>query len=185
MINTKECYKSKYARVCILALLFIIFSFQLHAQTSREYNIKAVFLYNFTQFINWPSNAFQDAEAPFVIGILGNDPFRTSLDKTVTNEKVKGRPIIIQRYQDVKEIKNCHILFINSKESRRLKEILSALPRKHILTVSDMPQFATAGGIIRFATKENKIRLQINLSTSKDADLSISSKLLQVADIVR
>jgi hypothetical protein len=183
--NTIGYQKSRSVRACTVALLFIIFSFQLHAQTSREYIIKAGFLYNFTQFVDWPSNAFQNAEAPFVIAILGDDPFRAALDTAVAGEKVKGHSIVIERYQNVKDIKNCHILFINHKESTRLKEILPALPSKHILTVSDIPDFATTGGMIRFITKKNKIKLQINLKASKEAELIFSSKLLQVADIVR
>jgi hypothetical protein len=168
-----------------VAFVFLIFSFQLHAQTSREYNIKAVFLYNFTQFVEWPSNAFQNPEAPYIIGILGDDPFRSAIDEAVAGEKAKGHPIIVRRYQNVNEIRNCHILFISNSLRGKLREILSALPNKNILTVSDIPDFATSGGIIRFMTKENKIKLQINLPASKDADLNISSKLLQVAEIVR
>ncbi|MCW3110007.1 MAG: YfiR family protein, partial [Segetibacter sp.] len=155
------------------------------AQTSREYNIKAVFLYNFTQFVEWPSNTFPGPDAPFIIGILGDDPFHSSIDEAVANEKAKGHPIIVQRYRNVKDINNCHILFISNTESGKLREILAALASKNILTVSDIPDFATTGGIIRFITKENKIKLQINLPASKDADLNISSKLLQVAEIVR
>lgn len=169
----------------LLAFSCLVFTFQLHAQNSREYNIKAVFLYNFTRFIDWPPNSFRSADAPFVIGILGDDPFHSAIDEAVAGEKAKGHSIIVQRYQNVQDIKNCHILFISNNEAGRLREILQALSNKNILTVSDIPEFATTGGIIRFMTKENKIKLQINLPASKDADLNISSKLLQLAEIVR
>ena len=56
---------------------------------------------------------------------------------------------------------------------------------QRVNTLTDIPDFATSGGIIRFMTRENKIKLQINLAASKEADLNISSKLLQVAEIVR
>ncbi|HSU52293.1 MAG TPA: YfiR family protein [Segetibacter sp.] len=168
-----------------LFVVVLILSFQLQAQSSREYNIKAVFLYNFTQFVDWPPSAFSNAESPFIIGILGEDPFHAALDEAVVGEKVKDHPIIVQRYHDVKDITTCHILFINLKEESKMKETLSILSGKNILTVSDMPDFAAIGGIVRFASEKNKIRLQINLPASKHADLTISSKLLQVADIVR
>ncbi len=183
-INTCFTYCTKTIKV-FATFLFLFFSYHLAAQTSREYNIKAVFLYNFTQFVEWPANTFRTPDAPFVIGILGNDPFHSYIDETVAGEKVKGHSIIVQRYLDVKDIKNCHILFITDSESGKLKEILASLPNKNMLTVSDIPDFAITGGIIRFMTKENKIKLQINLSASKNADLNISSKLLQVAEIVR
>jgi hypothetical protein len=183
-INSNYSYCKRNLKI-LVAFLFLFFSFQLYAQISREYNIKAVFLYNFTKFVEWPSNAFSNAEAPFVIGILGDDPFGPSLNEAVAGEKVKGHPIIVQQYQNVNDIKNCHVLFISNNEDGKLGEILSTLPNKNILTVSDIPGFTTTGGIISFMTKENKIKLQINLSVAKATDLNISSKLLQVADIIR
>lgn len=170
--------------LCLLTV-FTLTGLQLKAQTSREYSIKAVFLYNFTQFVEWPPHAIGSGDAPFVIGILGDDPFHAAIDDAVRGEKTKGHNIVVQRYQRVRDIKNCQILFISNSESRNVKEILNALPSKNILTVSDISDFATNGGIIRFLTRENRIKLQINLPASKDADLNISSKLLQVAEIVR
>ncbi|MGI8637190.1 MAG: YfiR family protein, partial [Segetibacter sp.] len=115
IINKSFSYTAKTFCVFLISL-FLIFAFQLQAQTSREYSIKAVFLYNFTQFIDWPATAFSNAESPFIVGILGDDPFHASLDEAVAGEKVKDHPIIVQRYQDVKDITTCHILFINRKE---------------------------------------------------------------------
>lgn len=183
----KTIYKVAIAsiKVFALAILLLILSNQIHAQAARLNATKAHFLYNFTQFIEWPTTVFADAEAPFIIGILGDDPFGSKLDENVAGEKVKGHPITVERYQDVKDITNCHILFINSKDEVKIREILSALPGKNILTVSDMDDFATIGGIIRFMSIKNKIKLQINLPASKNAELNISPKLLQLADIVR
>jgi hypothetical protein len=84
------------------------------AQTapSREYQIKAVFLFNFAQFVEWPPAAFRDSNSPLVIGVLGDNPFGTYLDETVRDEKVGNRPLEVQRYQRVDEIKTCHVLFI-------------------------------------------------------------------------
>ena len=152
---------------------------------SREYNIKAVFLYNFARFVEWPASTLGNAETPFVIGILGDDPFRSVIDQTVAGEKIKGHPIVIQRYKTVHEIKHCHILYISAREATKLNEILFALKNKNVLTVSDMASFTATGGMIRFMTKDNKIRLQINPEAAKAADLNISSKLLNVAEIDR
>jgi hypothetical protein len=184
LVNTILSFRARCINVCAIALLCL--SIQVHAvgQTrTSEYNVKAAFLYNFAQFVEWPVDAFR-GETPFVIGILGDDPFGSFLDQTVSGEKVKGRPIIIQRYRDLKDIRNCHILFITSKEADRIKDILPLLARKNTLTVSDHPFFAKAGGMIRFMTRDNKIKLQINPTAAKAVDLNISSKLLRVAEIV-
>jgi len=155
------------------------------AQTAptKEFQVKAVFLFNFTQFVEWPTNAFPEAQAPMVIGVLGEDPFGPFLDETVRGETVNGHPLVIQRYHDVGEIKQCHILFISRSESNRLEEILTSLKGRNILTVADFDGFARQGGIVRFIT-DKKIHLRINLDAAKAANLTISSKLLRPAEIV-
>ena len=152
---------------------------------SKEYQIKAAFLYNFAQFVEWPPGSFSEARSPLVIGVLGDDPFGGFLDELVREEKVNGRDLIVQRYRRQEEINACHILFISQSEMERLKDILAALKGRSILTVGDGDQFATRGGMIRFVTEKNKIQLRINGEAVKAAKLTISSKLLRLAEMVR
>ena len=176
---------TRTVNLALTGFLFVFLSFASPSQMGREYNLKAKYLYNFTQFVEWPPEAFTSPGAPFVIGILGEDPFQSTIDDVVAGEKAKGHPIVVQRYAAVNEVKNCNILFINLSDTTRVSEILSALPSKNILTVSDLPNFATMGGIIGFYKEKGKIKLEINLPAAKNADINISSKLLQVAKIVR
>jgi len=156
------------------------------AQTpsASEYQLKAVFLYNFAQFVDWPSNAFPEAQAPLVIGVLGEDPFGAYLDETVRGEKVNNRPVVVQRYRRVEEIKACHVLFISRSEADRLEQVFVPLKGRSILTVGDFDGFARRGGMVRFVMEKNKIRLKIGLETAKAANMTISSKLLRPAEIV-
>jgi hypothetical protein len=150
----------------------------------REYQIKAVFLYNFAQFVDWPPEAFADPHAPLVIGILGDDPFGASIDEAVRGETVNNRPMEIRRFKDGDDYSNCHILFISQSEAGRIDEVLGRLKGRSILTVSDIDGFSKVGGIIRFVIENSKVRLRINLEASKQARLRISSKLLRPAEIV-
>ena len=152
--------------------------------TSREYQIKAAFLFSFTQFIEWPDNAYDHSSAPFIIGILGEDPFGPVIDQTVAGEKVNGHPIIIERYATVKDMRKCHIIFI-SKKVTNPEEVISALSNSKTLTVSDNSNFSKHGGMIMFMMQQNKTRFEINLSVAKASDIRISSKLLSVAQAVR
>jgi hypothetical protein len=156
------------------------------AQTepSREYQIKAVFLFNFAQFVEWPPAAFAGANTPIVIGVLGENPFGAYLDETVRNERVNNRPLEVQRYLRVDEIKTCHVLFISRSESHRLEQILVSLKDRSILIVGDGDDFVQRGGVIRLASAQNRIRLIINVEAAKAANLTISSKLLRSADVV-
>ncbi|WP_247235694.1 YfiR family protein [Telluribacter sp. SYSU D00476] len=152
---------------------------------SLEYKVKAVFLYNFTQFVMWPESSFATDDAPFVIGVLGENPFGTYLKETVSGEKKENHPITVQYYKDVKDIKPCHILYVPSGQEQPLQEVLTAVQKRAVLTVGDAPDFITKGGIIRFYTLSGKIRLQIQPETAKAAGLTISSKLLRLAELVQ
>jgi hypothetical protein len=149
-----------------------------------EYQVKAVFLFNFAQFVDWPASAFADSQAPLVIGVLGEDPFGAYLDETVRGEKVNNRPLIVERYRRVEEIKICHILFVSRSEAERLEKIFAELKERNILTVGDFEGFTKRGGMMRFVTEKNKTRLRINLEAAKAAGLTISSKLLRPAEII-
>lgn len=170
----------------ILSALLLSGGPNLPAQTTPpgEYQIKAVFLFNFAQFVEWPPQAFPQAQTPLVIGVLGEDPFGNYLDETVRGETVNDRPLAIQRYRRVEEIKTCHVLFISRSDANRVEQILASLKDRNILTVADAEGFARRGVMIRFVTEKNKIRLRINLEAAKAANLTISSKLLRPAEIV-
>jgi hypothetical protein len=153
-------------------------------QVSKEYQIKAAFLYNFSQFVEWPAGAFPNAQSPLVIGVIGDDPFGNYLDDIVRGEKVNNHPLVVQRFHRVSEIKTCHVLFVSRSEANQIEQVLSSLRGRNILTVGDFEDFAQRGGMIRFITENNKIRFRINVGVARAAKLTISSKLLRAAEIV-
>jgi hypothetical protein len=152
--------------------------------TPSEYALKAVFLYNFTQFVEWPETSFSDSESAIVIGVIGEDPFGIYLDETVRNEKVNRRPLAVRRFGTVDEIKECHVLYISGSEANRAKKLIGELKERSILTVADAEGIDEDGVIVRFATENKRIRLKIDVDAAKEAELTISSKLLRLADIV-
>lgn len=168
--------------VTLLVCYVVLLSAQ--APPSREYQIKAVFLFNFTQFVEWPVSAYPVAGTPIVIGVLGEDPFGAYLDEVVTGEEVKGHPLVIQRFNSVDEVKTCHILFINIADADKLERVIDHLKGRSILTVSDAASFMRQGGMIRFITEDQKIRFQVNPEVTKADSLTISSKMLRLAEIV-
>jgi hypothetical protein len=170
----------------LLILLFCGSGSALWGQAAplRDTQIKAVFLFNFARFVEWPAGAFADDTAPVVVGVLGDDPFGSYLDEAVRNETANGRPIIVQRFRRVADVENCHILFISKSEDAPLPTILARLKGRTILTVSDADNFAERGGMIGFVTTNNKVRLKINVEATKNAALIVSAKLLRPAEII-
>lgn len=155
------------------------------AQQSRpeEYQVKAVYLYNFGRFVEWP--AVSSTNVPFTICILGHDPFGAVLDDTLSGEAIGNLKLVAKRISNLRDAASCRILFISSSESARTREILAHLEKSPVLTVSDTPGFTTSGGMIQFVLKENKVRFEVNLASAEKAGLSFSSQLLKVATDIR
>lgn len=166
-------------------LFILMFTCPAQAEGPSRAELEAAFLYKFIAYVDWPAKSLDGPDAPFVIGVLGNDPFGKVLDDSVAGEKIHGHAIEVRRYTNVNQVTHCHILFIGNSEAPRLQAILDKLKGRSILTVSDLPDFARAGGIVGFVSQNNKIRFQINHDAAQQAKLSISAKLLQLAQIVR
>jgi hypothetical protein len=152
--------------------------------TTAEYELKAAFLFNFTRFVEWPAEAFASASAPITIGILGDDPFGSSLDDMIANELVHGRKLTVRRYASVEELEPCQILFVCPGELEHWEAIASKLGKRAILTVGDGSGFTARSGMIGFEMVNHHLRLRVNLAATRAAKLVISSQLLRQAKIV-
>lgn len=150
----------------------------------EEYQVKAVYLYNFGRFVEWPAAA-AGSDNSFTICILGRDPFGAVLDTTLSGEAVGNLKLVAKRISSLREAVACRILFISSSEAARAREVLAHVEKLPVLTVSDMPGFTGNGGMIQFVLKENKVRFEVNLAAADKAGLSFSSQLLKVATDIR
>jgi hypothetical protein len=165
----------------ILALLMCM---AVRAASLDEYQVEAVFLLHFTQFVEWPAQDFSDARAPFVICVLGRDPFGSALDDVVRGESVNGRPLVIKRFSAAAELGSCQILFIDRTAAKDADQVINTLARSGTLTVSDVDVPAPADVMIKFLNEDRRIRLRINVDYARNAGLTISSKLLRPAQVV-
>ena len=180
------------SRLIVAVLLCLSVAGGANAQSSAsaasaEYLIKAGFIYNFAQLVQWPSAAFSQADSPIVIGILGTDPFGTSIDRVVENKKLDGRNLIVKRLRwskDLKDLTECNILFISSSEKEHVADVINMIKWLPILTIGETPGFAARGGIINLTLEDNKVRFEVNIGAAKQANLNISSRLLALAKIV-
>jgi hypothetical protein len=152
---------------------------------NSEYQVKAAFIYKFATYIRWPGAAGADTSTPFVIGVLGKDPFGPSLDAVVLGRNVQGKGIVIRRLARLEEAIHCDVLFVSASERERLTQIFGFLRESPVLTVGDMDRFAELGGMINLVTTEdNQIRFDINKKAIDRARLHAPSQLLRLARIV-
>jgi hypothetical protein len=148
-----------------------------------EYEVKAAFIHNFTQFIDWPPEAFETEDSPLQIGILGTGPIDKPL-MDLNGKKNQKRFLEVSRVQNLNNVSQYHVIFVNLSENGRVRSILHTLKGAGILTIGDTPDFAKECGIINFYLKSGKVRFEINLEASHRENLRISSKLLRLARIV-
>jgi hypothetical protein len=152
------------------------------AALPSEYDLKAVFLFHFTQFVEWPASAFASPDGPFVIGILGPDPFGHALENVVRGEMVGQHPIVVRSVRDLAAELRCQILYVSS-ESESLVDARQ-FHGAPVLTVGESTSFFDGGGIIQFFSDHRHVRLRVNLGEARAHSLVISAKLLRVAEVL-
>jgi hypothetical protein len=153
---------------------------------SREDAIKAAYLYNFGRYVDWPTSAFSAENSPLVIGIVGPSLVDQHLMAYTKDDKqVRGRPIRIQRWTDAAKFEACHILLISAQLDARQRDlVVKATTGKPVLLVSEGAESILAAGGIHFMVQQNRMKIQIAANQVRARGLKISSKLLQVAEVI-
>jgi hypothetical protein len=180
--------------VLVLALFMaaIAMETQTDSEASREYQVKAAFLYNFIKFVDWPEEKMA-ANEPIIIGIIGKSHFGNAFEP-VKDKPVRERKVVINYFEElgelkksdkadaqIEEIRKCHLLFICSSEKEKLSEIINLVKDYSVLTVADIQGFLESGGIVNFLVEENKVGFEINNAAAQHANLQIRSQLLRLA----
>ncbi len=154
------------------------------SSAASEYTVKAAFLFHFAQFVEWPAEAFADANSPLTYCTIGEDAFRGALEESVNGKSIGNRRLQVKHVKELEQIAGCQVLFIAAGEKKRHGEELAMASKRPVLTVGETDGFATEGGIIGFSREQNKIRFEINLDAAGKAQLKISAKLLSLAKTV-
>jgi hypothetical protein len=155
------------------------------AVVNREYPLKALFLYNFGSYAEWPPGAFSNDQSPIIIGVLGSAPINDTLNQIAAEKTIGGRKIVIEQFKAVDGISPCQILFIaRGVAALQQRAAIEATKARPVLIVGESPDFAAKGGCVNFYVEANKIRFEINTTAIRQRQLKLSSKLLAMARIV-
>lgn len=185
--RTPVCLRSAARRLrgwASILLAALAGSGSLHAEISREYQLKAAFLFNFTKFVEWPARRFADERSPILIGVVGENPIGAALADLVTGRLVNGRPIAVAYPKNTGEMQRVHLLFVARGEEDRLTELQSS-GTTVVLTVGESDRFAELGGMINFVVADEKVRFEVNLATAEKHGIKISAQLVKLAARVR
>jgi hypothetical protein len=151
---------------------------------TSEYEVKAAFLFHFAQFVEWPAEAFTDADSPLTYCTVGKDTFRGALDESVRGKRIRNRPLRVLHLRERESINGCQVLFIAATQKGRQTDELAGANGHPVLTVGEPEHFAQEGGMIGFFLEEKKVRFEINVGVAENARLKISAKLLALAKTV-
>lgn len=165
--------------------LILIFLYPFNATSfaqngEQEATLKAAFLYNFTKYIDWGNNQYQNT---FVIGVIGYAPIVESLEEIAINNKVNNKRIVVKVFKSLSEIRYCNILYIPRENHYPLSSILNKAG-KGVLTISEKEGFAKHGTAFNFIIINNRLRFEANLKAISSAGLKAGSQLLKLAIIV-
>ena len=150
-----------------------------------EHEIKALYLFNFTKYVDWPENAFADSNSCYTIGIAGSEEIFNDLDKLTNGRSVNGRKLRIQHIEKAEDARKCQIVYLGRGSEKLVGTVLEVVRHRPVLTVGEHENFLAQGGMVHFAREENKVRMEIYLDASQEAHLIISARLLPIAKIIR
>lgn len=167
----------KVARVLIVALALVPHA--IAQGVPNEYRIKAAFVYQFPQFVEWPAAAWQDAPA-VQLCIVEPNPFGTELEQLVRGDTLHGRPFAVRYIAGAEDLPGCHLLFIQSGADAT-PALLKATAARPILTVGEWEGFLEQGGMIVLRVVDRRVRFEVNRTSAEKAGLRISSQLLSLA----
>lgn len=141
-------------------------------------DIKAVFLYNFTKFFQWPN---LHSKSEFTITVFGNSKVMGPLHIIAKKKKAKGKTIVLNNINDIRLLENSQIVFVAISASNELQNILKKINGKPTLIVGEKEGVLNRGLGINFVEKSGKVRFEISRKNIEKAGLKVSSQLLKLA----
>jgi hypothetical protein len=171
---------------CLLLWLLCASTARAFAQESvSEADLKAAFLYNFTRVVDWPSDAFEKEDSPFIVGVFGDEEFASTLRKLFVEKKAHGHPLTVRRLTQIGEARSCQMLFFREGEAKKMAMVYDIIKRLPILTVGEADDFLDSGGMFNLFFEEKQLRFEVNPTVAENARLTISSKVLRLAKRIR
>ena len=166
-----------------LLLVFSLLQPSAWADESRtnEYKVKALFLYNFANFVDWPKNAFSDDQSPIKMCLFGDVPFGPFL-QVVNGTFIGERELAIVQAKIISDIEDgCHILFVDGEKKLLLPNFWKDVKYLYVLSIGEKKGFTDNGGIVSIMRTGDNVEFEINISNAITNGLFISSDLLKLA----
>ena len=170
-------------KLLIIALSLSLLSFGTAKRDNYDTNakLKALYVYNFTKYIEWPASYKQ---GDFVIGILGDSPLFKELNTMAQTKKAGNQTIQVQKYSAASSIGRCHMLILPPAKGATIGDAVKRIQGNSTLVIGEQNGLATRGAGINFVVLNNKQKYELNKSNIEKYNLKVSSNLLSLAILV-
>jgi hypothetical protein len=171
-------------KLILLVVMLICINNRLNSQQS-EIMMKAVAFEKISMFIEWPmASNVNSISTDFVITILGQNIFGSTLEELYKDKKIKNKKVIVNYLTVNQNPDKCDILFVSKMRVGDLMKVLEKTKEMPVLIVSDTEGFADAGCFVNMYEYDNKLRFEINQNAMENAGFKIDYRLLRVSKVL-
>jgi hypothetical protein len=170
----------------VLVFATLLFGVRAEAQTAMgESQVKAMFVYNFLKFVEWPADTSLGARDPFVVVIIGEGPTADAAEHYLETRAIGDRPLSVHRIRWDQSLAGARAAFVLEQDAKKLHHVLDAAAAAGVLTIGEGDSFTTSGGVIGLLVENRKLRFDVDTSAAQLAGLRVSSKILALSRNVR
>jgi len=162
-----------------LILLAIIFL--LPAIKAQDDKFKALFMYNFTKYLEWPP---EKQKSEFIIGVYGTSAIISELNIIAQKRKVGTQQIIVKRITDPAQLKKCNIVYVPENRSVKINEVTNACNGGGVVIVSDKEGLAKTHSGINYVKINGKQNFEISKKNLEKQGIKVNSALLSLGIVV-
>ncbi len=168
-----------------LVLAALLFGVRAEAQSAMsESQVKAMFVYNFLKFVEWPADTSVGAKDPFVVIIIGEGATADATEHFLESKMIGARPLVVRRIRWDQSLAGARAAFVLERDAKKLHRVLDAAASAGVLTIGEGESFTARGGVIGLLVEDRRVRFDVDTSAAQNAGLRISSKLLALTRAV-
>jgi hypothetical protein len=185
-VSRRRSITSRSLLLAALLLGALLFGVRVEAQTAMsESQVKAMFVYNFLKFVEWPAGVSADAKDPFLVLIIGEGPTADATEHFLESKTIGEQPLVVRRIRWDQSVAGARAAFVVERDGKKLQHVLKAAAAAGVLTIGEGESFATRGGVIGLLVEDRKVRFDVDTTAAQNAGLRVSSKLLALTRTVR
>jgi hypothetical protein len=148
---------------------------------AQETKFVALYLYNFTKYIDWPE---EHKKGDFVIGVVGNNQVYTELVQIAEGKPVGNQTIVVKNFRNVDEVTGCHILYLSEHQSRRVDLAIGKIGQSAPLIVTQSEGATMQGSAINFVIRNETMKFELKKSNATKFGLRLHSRLDNLAIVI-